>query len=180
MMPFSFSRWYSLRQSDINWLLAKGVTTHALVHPVGIQLAIGARAADGRFEEASEGDAWLRFEEEEDEVFWHPQTGAFATSDGRAFALGEDAICNAGTYAFDCCLTLFTSPLDWLRAKRDGCVVFDWSRAFDRLRDCPRIAVPEELLPDYRQHMKPSQMPELFVIPRRKQPHDGSRPHSGR
>jgi hypothetical protein len=37
--------------------------------------------------------------------------------------------------------------------------------AFDRLRDCPRIAVAEHLLPLYRRHMQPASMPELLIIP---------------
>jgi hypothetical protein len=71
---------------------------------------------------------------------------------------------DASTYAFDCALNIFSSPLDWLRAERDGIVVIDWSRAFDRLRDAPRITIAEELLPLYRRQMKPRSMPELFVI----------------
>jgi hypothetical protein len=40
----------------------------------------------------------------------------------------------------------------------------DWTRAFDRLRDAPRIAIEEELLPLYRRFMKPARVPDLFVI----------------
>jgi hypothetical protein len=38
------------------------------------------------------------------------------------------------------------------------------SIGFDRLRDAPRIALAESLLPLYRRHMKPTRTPELFII----------------
>ena len=64
---------------------------------------------------------------------------------GRAFALGEDAIGNPGTYSFDCNLNIWPDPLMWLRAKCDGCVILDWRRAWSCLQDAPRIAVHERL-----------------------------------
>lgn len=73
-------------------------------------------------------------------------------------------IYNPGTYSFNCALNIFVDPLDWLRAKRDGIVVLDWTRAFDRLRDAPRIALAESLVPKYERYMRPAHMPKLFVI----------------
>ena len=49
-------------------------------------------------------------------------------------------------------------------AASDGIVILDWSRAFDRLRDAPRIAMGESLLPLYKQHMRPCRMPEVFGL----------------
>jgi hypothetical protein len=42
--------------------------------------------------------------------------------------------------------------------------VLDWNSTFDRLRDVPRIAIAETLLPLYRRHMKPARMPAVSVI----------------
>jgi len=155
-------------QAQLDWLLRSGVTIDALIQPSIMQTALGARAHDGRFECLASGPTWMAFEEAEDWVLWQPRTGEIATYEGRAFALGEDNISNPGTFMFDCCLNIFADPFDWLRAKRDGIVVLDWCRAFDRLRDCPRVSVAEELLPEYLRHMKPSRMPEVFVMPSRK------------
>ena len=132
--------------------------------PTEMMMATGAKASDGLFEHADGGERWYAFEEDEDFVFWHREHGALATYANRAFALGENVIHQASTYAFDCRLNIFASPLDWLRAGRDGIVVLDWIRAFDQLRDAPRIAIAESLLPLYRRHMRPARMPELFVI----------------
>jgi hypothetical protein len=154
----------SLNQFDIDWLLARGISTQALVRPTAALVATGAPGPDGQFEHDDAGECWLAFEEAEDFVFWQPSSGRLAPYAGCAFALGEEAVDNPGTDAFDCALNIFADPLDWLRASRDGIVVLDWSRAFERLRDVPRIAIAEALLPLYRRNMKPSQLPELFVI----------------
>ena len=159
----SFFRWSSLTQAQIDWLIGNGVTIPAMIRPQAILLAKGVKAHDGRFEENSNGQSWLMFEEAEDEVYWQPRTGELSTYEGRAFALGEDAICNPGTYAFDCDLNVFADPLDWLRSKRDGCVIIDWQRCWSRLHDVPRVAVDESLLPQFKQAMKPPGGPEIFV-----------------
>ena len=58
----------------------------------------------------------------------------------RRSPLARNASTIPSTFAFDCGLNIFASPIDWLRARRDGICVIDWTRAFERLRDAPRIA----------------------------------------
>lgn len=123
----------------------------------------GIVADEGRFDEATEGKAFLAFPEAEDVVFWRPGSDQLATWNGRAFALNEDAIYNPGTYFFSN-LNVYRNPLDWMRNRCDGCVVIDWSRAWSRLQDVPRIAVDESLLLQCRRHMKPPKGPEAFVV----------------
>jgi hypothetical protein len=156
-----------LKQVDINWLLARGVSTNAMVRPVAMMTALGRRTPDGCFESDDEGERWLAFEQDGDTVFWQPRLHLLCSLERRSFALGEDIVDNPGTYAFDCNLNVFDHPLDWLRASRDGIVVMDWRRVFDRLRDVPRVAISESLLPLYRRHMLPERRPELFVLPSR-------------
>jgi hypothetical protein len=153
-------------QAQLDWLRRSGLDVMALIRPTITMMTSGVRHQDGRFDFDPAGMKWLAFEEDEDFVFWQPRTGELATAEGRAFALGEALIGDAWTYSFDCSLNIFTNPLEWLRAKRDGIVVLDWSIAFDRLRDCPRVAVAEAMLFNYRRHMKPRHTPELFVIPK--------------
>ncbi|MEX0406767.1 hypothetical protein ABGN05_13930 [Aquibium sp. LZ166] len=157
-----------LKQTEIDWLVRQGVTVPAMVKRTTIRSTTGVKAADGRFEFEEAGDRWLAFEQEDDVIFWQPRVGAVATYAGRDFALGEDVLDDAATYAFDYSLNILADPLDWLRANRNGIVVLDWSRAFDRLRDAPRIALAEQLLPLYRRHMKPLRMPDLMIIPDRR------------
>lgn len=147
-----------------NWFLKAGVPMDTLIRLMPIRTATGIVASDGRFEEHPSGQCFLAFTEAEDVVYWQPRSGELGTWTGRAFALGEDAIYNPGTYAFDCHLNIWPDPLAWLRAKCDGCVILDWPRAWSRLQDAPRIAVHERLLVTYRRHMKPPRGPETFVL----------------
>jgi hypothetical protein len=153
-----------LDQAHIDYLRHAGVTVPAMINPTPVMMATGACAHDGLFDHHPDGQPWFAFEEQEDWVFWDPRQSQFATYANRVFALGQAVIAEAATYSFDCALNVFDNPVDWLLAKRDGIVVQDWPRAFDRLRDAPRIALAETLLPLYRQHMKPARTPELFIV----------------
>jgi hypothetical protein len=155
-------------QADLDGFRRAGVDVLTLATPIAMKVASGNHAQDGLFEADSGGDNWFAFEElvTDDIVFWDRRTGALTSWSGRAFALGEELIDQAATYSLDCALNIFADPLDWLRARRDGIVVLPecWPLAFDRLRDCPRIAIVEPLLPAYRRWMKPSRLPELAVL----------------
>ncbi|MGO8218879.1 hypothetical protein ACC746_31310 [Rhizobium ruizarguesonis] len=148
----------------LTWLRAHGVPMAAIVQPEPVRLARGYRAADGRFDPDPSGPDWFAFAERDDLIFWRPKTGELATWNGRSFALGEAVIDDASTYLLDGHLHLFQHPLAWLRRNRDGIVITNWSLAFDRLRDCPRIEIAESLLPTYRKHMQPARMPQLCVL----------------
>lgn len=153
-----------LDQMHIDHLRRAGITIPAMINPTAIMMATGVSAHDGLFDHHPDGEAWFAFEEQDDWVFWDPRHGKFATYANRVFALGEAAIDEAATYSFDCALNVFDNPISWLLAKRDGIVVLDWRLAFDRLREVPRIALVESLLPLYRRHMQPARVPELFII----------------
>jgi hypothetical protein len=155
-----------LGEQELDWLLTLGVPVPTIVRPSMIKVATGTKAHDGLFEPTPAGERWLVVETEEDLVFWNPRTNLFATDVAHAFALGEEMISAAATYSFDCALNIFAHPLDWLHRKRDGIVVLpdQWHRAFDQLRDAPRIHLAESLLPLYRRYMRPARVPELFVM----------------
>lgn len=147
------SKFGTPKQAQLDWFKANGVAIEALAKPEPVRVT---------------NDNQIVFPEDRDAVFWQPKTSQIVTWSGRAFALGQNAISKAGTYVFDRQLQIHADPLEWLRQDRRGIVVLEWTRAFDMLRDCPRIAVSERVLHLYRQHMKPAHMPELFVIPEEK------------
>ena len=159
-------------QADLDAFRRAGVDIMALATPSAMQVARGHVAHDGLFEPDPCGDQWFAFGEfgADDVVFWHRQTGRLASWSGRVFALGQEIIGEAATYSFDCNLNVFADPLDWLRSKRDGIVILPkgWPKTFDRLRDAPRVAIAEQLLPLYRRHMHPGRLPEIFVISERR------------
>jgi len=155
-----------LTQIHIDWLLGRGVLPQAMLQPSHLGIAHGHKSKQAFLEEDSEGPAWFAFEEPHDVVFWNPKDGAIAYDTGRAFALGEGIIDDPWTTAIDRWLKIFADPLQWLQHERRGLVVLNWSLAFDKLRDVPRIAVAEDILPTYRKMMKPPRMPTLAVLPK--------------
>jgi hypothetical protein len=153
-----------LQQTHLDWLTSRGVDVLSVVSPTPVRLAHGRVAADGCFEPEPNGPGWLVFQEPGDWVFWQPRTREMATWLGRSFALSEELIFEAVTYAINGRLRIFASPLDWLKANRNGIVVIDWRRAFERLRDAPRLAVDEALMPLYWRHMKPPRLPQVQIV----------------
>lgn len=147
------------------WLTRQGVPAATVARLMPIMMARGIINRSGYFDPDTNGDHFLVFAEPEDTIFWRPTAGQVATLLGRAFALNEEWIDNAAVCSFDANLNIYATVMDWLRAGCDGIVVLDWSRAFDRLRDTPRIAIDERLLPNYRKWMQPRRMPALSVIP---------------
>lgn len=144
-----------LNQLQIDWLISQRVSTSAICSAAHPCLK---RSADGIVFLIQDHAGPI------DCATWSLRDGGKTTLlTGAGFALGEEHINNPGLYSFDGSLQMHESPLDWLRERRDGIVVLDWSRVFDRFRHCPRITVPESLLGRYRQSMKPPHMPELFV-----------------
>ncbi len=156
-------------QADLDAFCRDGVDILALAKPSAMRVTAGEIAHDSLFDHEAAGDRWYAFDEfgAGDIVFWHLPTGRLASWSGRVFALGQEIIGEAATYSFDCALNIFADPMDCLRSGRDGVVVLPnrWPAAFDRLRDCPRIAISESLIPMYKRHMKPARPPELLVIP---------------
>ncbi|WP_026613410.1 hypothetical protein [Ensifer aridi] len=151
-------------QQHVDWLLGCGVPLKALTRPPMVLIAHGFKADDGCFEDDADGEPWLVFPEVADCIFWQPRSGAMASWNNRAFALGEDIVHAAATYSFGGCLNVFADPLDWLRANRDGVVILNWNLTYDRLRDCPRIAIDETLVNKLERHLKPPRVPEIFVL----------------
>jgi hypothetical protein len=166
--------WRSLpviNQVMMDWLMDNGVNplTIGSGQNAPLKVARGHCADDGWFDVDPSGDPHFGILVEDrggpvDVGFWHARSGRTATLLNYGFALGEHLIDNPGVYSFHGALKIHANPVEWLRAGRDGVVILDWTRAFDRLRDCPRIAVDEPLLAKYRAAMQPPHMPDLFVM----------------
>lgn len=157
------------RKHHLNLLKSNGVTTALMIEPDVVRSTSGEKVDGGYFVVTDDGEDWLAFGTPNDIVYWHPETGNFATEFGKAFAIGEELTTEACTFAFDQSLRIFADLFDWLRHGRQGIVIVNWKHAFDRLRDCPRISIPESLVGEYRQHMRPPRMPKLFVITGKKE-----------
>jgi hypothetical protein len=152
-----------------------GVSMLAILRPTEIEIALGGRRNDGLFEHELEyGQRWLAINEldpqtghELDTVYFRAADPAiFAVETGRAFALNEQAIGNAASYALGDWLRLHETPLDWLRAGRRGIFVTHWRRAFDCLRYAERLEIPASLVAQYERSMTPS-LPAVRVYQRK-------------
>ncbi len=152
-----------LNQAQIDWLLRNDVMVEAMIRPEPLRLARG-RAVNRLFRHEPDGAAWLAIAEGRDVVYWQPRTREIATETGATFALGQDAIDLPETYAFDCYLNVFADPLEWLQAGREGVVVLDWSKAWERFHAAPRLALASPVIIAYRRHFKPPNGPEVVEL----------------
>jgi hypothetical protein len=73
-------------------------------------------------------------------IAWQPRTGELASWRGVAFALGENAIWNPASWFAGDALKVHRTPLDWLRANREGIVVVRPRLCYAMLHHVPRIA----------------------------------------
>jgi hypothetical protein len=151
-----------MREADLDKDLLKKA------EPLSCGIAYGFRGRDGRFDIERQGRLWLAFETNDDMIYWCPTTGEIATFEGRAFAIGEDRITSASTYSFGYPLNIFGTVARWIEAKGDGIFVVDWSQAFHRLCDCPRIALDDEVRSLYFANMRPRRTPQLTDRSRRR------------
>ena len=136
--------WGHPNELQIQWLTSRGVGFNALWSP----WPIGATrvAFDGdRFDQDPKGKNALTFVcfdrgEPIDIVAWQPKTGEIATYEGRAVFLGDEDDCfNPATWFGGDDLLIHASPLEWLKADREGFVILDEARAAPYLAPCRSV-----------------------------------------
>ena len=71
---------------------------------------------------------------------WTPVQNALATWRGDAFALGQEAVFNPATYFDGGALHVHETPLQWLRADRQGIVILRHDLSHAYLAHCQRLA----------------------------------------
>jgi hypothetical protein len=131
-----------MKQSQIDWFLAQGVTIQQLTQP-------SAPIVENR-----SGTSWLYFYE--DDALWQPKTGDIFSSWN--WCLGHQNV------EPDKSVTIHASPLDWLRDNRQGIVIIDWSQAFDMLYRLPFVRLPAALRDQYDEAMQMPKLPELEIV----------------
>ena len=126
----------------LRWLLDEGVPVSALWPIGGASVRFDGRA----FDLEHGGEQAITFRtldrgEVVDLIAWNPQTGALASWLGAAFCLGDlEDIHNPATYFGGGGLLVHASPLEWLRAGREGIVIVRPEMASAYLEHCTRIA----------------------------------------
>ena len=136
---------------ETQWLITQGVSDKALLKPQIIR-AGRVRFLDGNtFDFADDGDRALIFRVVEfgleiDLVAWSRKRNQLATWRGEAFALGQEAIWNPATYFMDGALEIHQTPLDWLKAEREGICIVQPRFAHSQLHHVERLLCRNENL----------------------------------
>jgi hypothetical protein len=114
--------WGFPNDDELSWILDQGVSENVL-WPLG-GATVGFHGST--FELDHEGERALTFRALDrgktiDLIGWQPRTGALGSWRGQAFCLGDvDDIFNPATYFGGEALRIHATPLDWLRANREG------------------------------------------------------------
>jgi hypothetical protein len=138
--------WGTLNKAQGAWLLNQGVSAAALLEPSPVG-ATRVRFLDGNtFDvagtEAGTGALTFRINvgEDIDIIAWSPRTGEIGAWYGRGFCLGQDQIDNPATYFDGDALRIHRTPLDWLKADREGVCIVQPDRTYAMLRHVPRVS----------------------------------------
>lgn len=134
---------------ETQWLISQGVSEKAMLEPHIIR-AGRVRFLDGNtFEFADEGERALVFRVVEcdcevDLVAWSRKRNQLATWRGKAFALGQEAIWNPATYFMGSALEIHETPINWLKAEREGICIVQPRFAYANLGHVERILCHDE------------------------------------
>jgi hypothetical protein len=156
--------------AQIWWLLNQRVTPDAMLNPWPIGVA--TVCFDGNiFDHDPEGVPALTFRATDrgeviDLIAWQPRTGQIASLCRTAFCLGDiDDVFNPATYFAGDCLRVHRTPLDWLKADRDGICIVKPALTYAYLRDAPRLSFTDvELAKAVRAWMQPPKAETLLTI----------------
>ena len=143
--------------AEIGRLFKSGVPADAMAEPWPIKSGKVHFFNGGSFDFDREGRAAIIFLAEDcgeviDLIAWQQKSGAVASWRGAAFCLGDtEHIFNPATYFADDALRIHRTPLDWLKANRDGICIVQPARAYAYLRDVSRVSCADEV---YLQQVK--------------------------
>jgi hypothetical protein len=141
-------RWQHLTDlstPDREWLITHGVPSSAITEPWLIHSAQVLFDGLHGFDFNTEGGQALIFKAEDrseqtDLIAWDPSTDNLASWHGNAFCLGDlDQIYNPATYFSGGYLRIHASPLEWLKANREGLVILRPDFAYAHLKFCQRL-----------------------------------------
>jgi hypothetical protein len=140
-MDTTYSRLPYPTSAELEWLFASGVPVDAMAEPWPIKSAKVRFSNSGSFDFDREGHQAIIFLAEDlgkaiDLIAWRPPSGGIASWRGAAFCLGDtEHIFSPATYFADGALRIHQTPLDWLKAERDGVVIVQTQWTYAYLRD---------------------------------------------
>jgi hypothetical protein len=137
--------WGPPEDNLIWWLLGQGVPEPSMISPWCIG---GGRVSFNgqQFELDPDSEPAITFRAEDceeviDLTAWQPRTGKLASWRAQAFCIGDfDDLFNPAIYFAGGALRIHASPLEWLRANREGIVVLRPDLAYAHLRYVRRLS----------------------------------------
>jgi hypothetical protein len=143
--------------AEIERLFKSGVPAGAMTELWPIKSAKVRFFDGGTFDFDREGHPAIIFLAEDcgeviDLIAWQQKSAAVASWRGAAFCLGDtEHIFNPATYFADDALRIHRTPLDWLKASRDGICIVRPALAYAYLRGVLRVSCADEV---YLQQVK--------------------------
>jgi hypothetical protein len=131
-------------------LIGQGVSDEALLETPCLRASRVRFLDDGTFHFADDGQRALVFRVLEcgceiDRIAWLHRDSRLATWRGVAFALGQDQIFNPATYFAGGALRVHRTPLDWLKADRDGICIAQQRFAYSQLAHVERLLFSDKV-----------------------------------
>jgi hypothetical protein len=173
-----FARFSSLHWSEFRRFLDRGVPSPALVYP---ELPARARVVffadrpvfdfvedledEGEQERAAAAFIFLARDELGDPcdlVAWEPVSARVAAWYGRPSLLGLENLWTP-RIAYDGALVIFETPLEWLKAGRQGVVIVNPERAAPLLREAEHLCAPSEKYGRYLRSILTARPPRIVV-----------------
>ena len=151
MMRETYARLPYPSSVELEWLFKIGVPADAMAEPWPIKSTRVRFFNGGTFDFDREGHQAIILLAEDlgepiDLIAWQPKSGAVASWRGSAFCLGDtEHIFNPASWFGDTALRIHRTPLDWLKASRDGIAIVRPEFAYAYLRHVPRVSCPDEV-----------------------------------
>jgi hypothetical protein len=157
-------------EDDVRWLFEQGVSSTALLEPTPVLAGEALFLGNHTFDFNHGGERVLVVETDCDVIAWQLRSKKAATWRGVAFALGEEAIWNPAAWFTGGALKVHATPLNWLKANREGICIVQPRLTYAMLRHVPRIAVTDpQFGRQVQQWLKPpkSSVKILVAVPER-------------
>ena len=135
---------------EAQWLIGQGVPDTAMLGTPCLRAGRVRFLENETFEFVDDGDRALIFrvvdcEYEIDLVAWSHRQDKLATNRGVAFALGQDSITNPGTFFDGGTLQVHPTPLEWLRADREGICIVQSRFTYSQLHNVKRLQFADKV-----------------------------------
>jgi hypothetical protein len=145
-------QWGLANENQILWLLDQGIDADAITDPYPIGTARVSFQGNVFDVDPTDGVHALTFRCSDhdaiiDLIAWQPESGRIGSWCGVGFCIGAvDDIWNPGTYFGGTALRIHATPIEWLKANREGIVIVHPKLTHAYLANAPCVVLPDEVM----------------------------------